>query len=148
MSAGIPSIQTIHGSSLEYLLMRVTEIFQIPTVLLRTSVPHLLIEMRAFWHQTQRQRRVTRIAEIITLKQGAKEMVHIQDIFRYNPQTDQLERLHDLATTTTKKTITQFRPLPSELFQRMLQSLTQIMRTHTSQSFIELNRVINTLQMT
>jgi pilus assembly protein CpaF len=148
MSAGIPSIQTIHGSSLEYLLMRVTEIFQIPAVLLRTSVPHLLIEMRAFWQQTQRQRRVTRIAEIITPKQGAKGTVHIQDIFRYNPQNDQLERLDDLTTTTTKKTITQFQPLPSESFQHIVQALTQIMQTHTSQSFTELNRVINTLQMT
>ena len=59
MSAGIPSIQTIHGSSLEYLLMRLTEIFKIPAILLRTSVPHLLVEMKAFWHQTQRKRQVT-----------------------------------------------------------------------------------------
>ncbi|MFX1254486.1 MAG: ATPase, T2SS/T4P/T4SS family [Promethearchaeota archaeon] len=150
MSAGIPSIQTIHGSSLEYLLMRITEIFKIPAILLRTSVPHLLVEMKAFWHQTQRKRQVTRIAEIVTPKDGygtSGDIIQIQDIFIYNPQNNQLELKRDLFATTSFKEITKFRPLSQETFKAILIQIATIMKSNTKESPEELNQLINRLDL-
>ncbi|MFX0093497.1 MAG: ATPase, T2SS/T4P/T4SS family [Candidatus Hodarchaeota archaeon] len=148
MSAGIPSLQTIHGSSLEFLLMRLTEIFKIPAILLRTSVPHILVEMKAFWKQTHRKRQVTRIAEIITPKEGEKgdgSMVQIQDIFVYNPHTDQLELQRDLSNLTTFKEITKFQPVSPEIFNTVLEELVTIMKSRTKETSEELNQLINRL---
>ncbi|MFX0063486.1 MAG: ATPase, T2SS/T4P/T4SS family [Candidatus Hermodarchaeota archaeon] len=146
MSAGIPSIQTIHGSSLEYLLMRLTEIFKIPAVLLQTSVPHVLIEMKAFWHQTYRKRQVTRIAEIVP-HNGVKQsenLIQIQDIFIYNPQTDQLELQRDLSTLESFKEITKFKPVSIKSFYDLLEKLMLVMKTKTEETIESLNTLLNT----
>ncbi|MFX1536792.1 MAG: hypothetical protein ACFFDI_21455, partial [Promethearchaeota archaeon] len=148
MSAGIPSIQTIHGSSLEYLLMRLTEIFKIPAILLQTSVPHLLVEMKAFWRQTYRKRQVTRIAEIVP-HNGAKnsgDQIQIQDIFIYNPQTDQLELQRDLSTLESFKEITKFKPVSVKTFNDLLGKLMLVMKTKTEETIESLNTLLNTLK--
>jgi type IV secretory pathway ATPase VirB11/archaellum biosynthesis ATPase len=64
LSVGIPSIQTIHGRDPNYLLLRLQDIYKIPISLIKTSFPHIFVEMDTIWEKTFRYRFVARIAEL------------------------------------------------------------------------------------
>ncbi|MHA1969859.1 MAG: ATPase, T2SS/T4P/T4SS family [Candidatus Hodarchaeales archaeon] len=49
LSVGIPSIQTIHGKNPEFLFYRLRDIYHIPLELLKTSIPHIFIELDVKW---------------------------------------------------------------------------------------------------
>ncbi len=66
LSVGIPSIQTIHGRDPNYLLLRLQDIYKIPVSLIKTSFPHIFIEMDTIWNKSFRNRFVVRIAELTT----------------------------------------------------------------------------------
>ncbi|MFX0137195.1 MAG: ATPase, T2SS/T4P/T4SS family [Candidatus Hodarchaeota archaeon] len=64
LSVGIPSIQTIHGRNPEFLFGRLRDIYDIPLELLKTSLPHIFIELNVSWVQNKKKRIVFRIAEL------------------------------------------------------------------------------------
>ncbi|MFW9825663.1 MAG: ATPase, T2SS/T4P/T4SS family [Candidatus Thorarchaeota archaeon] len=64
LSVGVPSIQTIHGKNPEFLFGRLKDIYNIPLELLKTSVPHVFIELNVFWINNRKKRMVIRIAEL------------------------------------------------------------------------------------
>ncbi len=64
LSVGIPSIQTIHGRNAEYLLLRLQDIYEIPIGLLKTSFPHIFIELKTTWMNQFRKRDIFRITEL------------------------------------------------------------------------------------
>ncbi len=64
LAAGIPSIQTIHGRNMFQLIVRLKEIFNIPPVLINSSVPHFLVEIQSFWVNNKKVRRVTNVGEV------------------------------------------------------------------------------------
>ncbi|MFX0173164.1 MAG: ATPase, T2SS/T4P/T4SS family, partial [Candidatus Hodarchaeota archaeon] len=49
LSVGLPSIQTIHGRNPEFLFGRLRDIYNIPLELLKTSLPHIFIELNVSW---------------------------------------------------------------------------------------------------
>ncbi len=64
LSVGIPSIQTIHGKDSRFLLLRLQDIYKIPISLLKTSFPHIFVEMDTIWEKNVRKRFVIKIAEL------------------------------------------------------------------------------------
>jgi hypothetical protein len=64
LSVGIPSIQTIHGRNPEFLFRRLKDIYEIPLELLKTSFPHIFIELNVSWIRNVKKRRIIRIAEL------------------------------------------------------------------------------------
>jgi type IV secretory pathway ATPase VirB11/archaellum biosynthesis ATPase len=64
LSVGIPSIQTIHGRDPKYLLLRLQDIYKIPISLIKTSFPHVFVEMDTIWKKNIRKRFISRIAEL------------------------------------------------------------------------------------
>ena len=64
LSVGIPSIQTIHGKDPNYLLLRLLDIYKIPISLIKTSFPHVFVEMDTVWRENIRKRFIIRIAEL------------------------------------------------------------------------------------
>ncbi len=64
LSVGIPSIQTIHGRKSQQLITRLRDIYNIPINLVKTSFPHVFIELRTNWINNIRKRYVHRIMEL------------------------------------------------------------------------------------
>ena len=64
LSVGIPSIQTIHGREPEQLVTRLRDIYEIPINLIKTSFPHIFIELRTQWINNIRKRYVHQIMEL------------------------------------------------------------------------------------
>lgn len=64
LSVGIPSIQTIHGRNPEFLFVRLKDIYNIPLELLKTSIPHIFIELNVSWIGNMKKRTIMRIAEL------------------------------------------------------------------------------------
>ncbi len=64
LSVGIPSIQTIHGRNPEFLFVRLNDIYDIPLELLKTSFPHIFIELNVSWVKNKKKRTIMRIAEL------------------------------------------------------------------------------------
>ena len=65
MSAGIPVIQTIHSNSSNGLITRIKDIFNIPVELLASSFPHIVVEVKYFWNNYRKERKITSISEFI-----------------------------------------------------------------------------------
>ncbi len=74
MSAGIPIIQTIHSNSSEGLLSRITKVFEIPVELLASSLPHIVIEVKYFWNNFKKERKVFSLSEFILNNQEILEL--------------------------------------------------------------------------
>jgi len=64
LSVGIPSIQTIHGFNSQLLFIRLNDIYHIPLSLLKTSIPHIFVELAVTWNKNKKRRLVSRIAEL------------------------------------------------------------------------------------
>jgi len=64
LSVGIPSIQTIHGFNSQLLFIRLNDIYHIPLSLLKTSIPHIFVELAVTWNKNKKRRFVLRIAEL------------------------------------------------------------------------------------
>ncbi|WP_455464397.1 ATPase, T2SS/T4P/T4SS family [Candidatus Hodarchaeum mangrovi] len=64
LSVGIPSIQTIHGSNSQLLFIRLNDIYHIPLSLLKTSIPHVFVELAVTWNKNKKRRFVLKIAEL------------------------------------------------------------------------------------
>ncbi len=64
LSVGIPSIQTIHGKKPEFLFSRLRDIYHIPVELLKTSIPHIFIELDVKWNGKVKKRYVIEMAEL------------------------------------------------------------------------------------
>lgn len=64
LSSGVPSMQTIHGNNIEALISKVTDIFNISINLLRSSYPHIIIELVTIWDKNKKIRKVKSISEI------------------------------------------------------------------------------------
>lgn len=64
LSVGIPSIQTVHGRNPEFLFRRLKDIYKIPLELLKTSFPHIFIELNVSWIRNVKKRTIMRIAEL------------------------------------------------------------------------------------
>ncbi|MFX1506966.1 MAG: ATPase, T2SS/T4P/T4SS family [Promethearchaeota archaeon] len=64
LSVGIPSIQTIHGRNPEFLFRRLKDIYEIPLELLKTSFPHIFIELNVSWIRNVKKRKIMRITEL------------------------------------------------------------------------------------
>ncbi|MFX0139427.1 MAG: ATPase, T2SS/T4P/T4SS family, partial [Candidatus Hodarchaeota archaeon] len=64
LSVGIPSIQTIHGRNPEFLFVRLRDIYDIPLELLKTSFPHIFVELNVSWIRNKKKRTIMRIAEL------------------------------------------------------------------------------------
>lgn len=69
MSAGIPIIQTIHSNSTDGLISRITNVFKIPIDLLSSSIPHIVVEVKYFWNNFKKERKVTSVSEFIINKE-------------------------------------------------------------------------------
>jgi len=64
LSVGIPSIQTIHGKNPKFLFDRLKDIYNIPLELLKTSLPHVFVELNVSWVRNKKNRTILRIAEL------------------------------------------------------------------------------------
>ncbi|MFW9778485.1 MAG: ATPase, T2SS/T4P/T4SS family [Candidatus Heimdallarchaeota archaeon] len=64
LSVGIPSIQTIHGKNPDFLVQRLKDIYQVPTEILQTSIPHVFIELDVLWKKNKKNRILVKIAEL------------------------------------------------------------------------------------
>lgn len=64
LSVGIPSIQTIHGRNPEYLFVRLRDVYYIPLELLKTSFPHIFIELNVSWIGNRKKRSIVGIFEL------------------------------------------------------------------------------------
>ena len=65
MSAGIPVIQTIHSNSSNGLITRIKDIFNFPVELLASSFPHIVVEVKYFWNNFRKERKINSISEFI-----------------------------------------------------------------------------------
>ena len=65
MSAGIPIIQTIHSNSSQGLINRITRVFEIPIELLANSLPHIVVEVKYFWNNYKKERKIFSISEFV-----------------------------------------------------------------------------------
>lgn len=72
LSIGVPSIQTIHGKNSEYFLLRLNDIYNIPLSLIKTSLPHIFIEMSTTWNGGFRKRKISRIMQLTS--EGVEEI--------------------------------------------------------------------------
>ncbi len=81
MSAGIPIIQTIHSNSIQGLLNRIINVFEIPRDLLSSSLPHIVIEVKYFWNNFKKERLVTSISEFILTNENTLSM---KNLAQYN----------------------------------------------------------------
>lgn len=68
MSAGIPVIQTIHSNSYAGLLSRINNIFNISNDLLASSIPHIVVEIKYFWNNYKKERKLFTISEFVQKK--------------------------------------------------------------------------------
>jgi pilus assembly protein CpaF len=136
LCAGIPSIQTMHGANVEALLRRLEKIFQIPSVLIRTSAPHILIEMRSKWVGVQRVRKVTRIVEISEEGDIPGTQVHLRELFRYNPKMEMLQPQISMTSSTMLKHFQMFEPGIIEEIKSILSKISQFLSDrHYAPSF-------------
>ena len=90
LSAGIPSIQTMHAAGIHSIIARINQIFHVPETLLKASKPHYFIELKRFWVGTKKIRRVATISELYV---NEKKELDLQCIFHYNANNDILEQL-------------------------------------------------------
>lgn len=63
LSTGIPVTQTLHGTSIEAIIPRLTDVFKVSKTLLAGSRPHVVVEVRHVWHGQRKVRKVTGLAE-------------------------------------------------------------------------------------
>ena len=64
LSVGVPSIQTIHGFNSQLLFTRLNDIYHIPLSLLKTSFPHVFVELAVTWNKNKKRRFIAKIAEL------------------------------------------------------------------------------------
>jgi len=64
LSAGIPSIQTIHGRNPMILFYRLSDVYEIPLRLLKTTYPHVFVEMDVNWEKKRKIRSVVTLCEL------------------------------------------------------------------------------------
>jgi len=88
LSVGIPSIQTIHGRNPEFLFKRLKDIYGIPLELLKTSFPHIFIELNVSWIRNVKKRAIMRIAELTN--EGKIKILSEKDfeLFLSHPNSD------------------------------------------------------------
>lgn len=88
LSVGIPSIQTIHGRNPEFLFIRLKDIYKIPLELLKTSFPHIFIELHVSWIRNVKKRVIIGISELT--KEGKIEALSekIFEAFLSHPNSD------------------------------------------------------------
>jgi type IV secretory pathway ATPase VirB11/archaellum biosynthesis ATPase len=88
LSVGIPSIQTIHGRNPEFLFRRLKDIYKIPLELMKTSFPHIFIELNVSWIRNVKKRTIMRIAELT--KEGKIGTLSEKNIesFLHHPNSD------------------------------------------------------------
>ncbi|MFX1511278.1 MAG: ATPase, T2SS/T4P/T4SS family [Promethearchaeota archaeon] len=136
LCAGIPSIQTVHGANVEALLRRLKQIFQIPSVLIRTSAPHILIEMRSKWIGAQRLRKVVRIVEISEEIDNQIEKIHLAELFKYDPNTEMLQSKTSITSSTMFKYFQMFEPKIKEEIDSVLREISRfLLENNYSSSF-------------
>ena len=90
LSAGIPSIQTMHAAGMHSIIARISDIFHVPETLLKASIPHYFIELKRFWNGTKKLRRVVTISELFI---NENKELDLQCVFLYNAKKDILEQV-------------------------------------------------------
>ncbi|MFW9914189.1 MAG: ATPase, T2SS/T4P/T4SS family [Candidatus Thorarchaeota archaeon] len=152
MCAGIQSVQTIHGRTIAAVVMRLSDVFEIPPVLIKSSIPHILVEIRGFWRNSKRLRRVTRITEILGEPLDQKiprDEIQIRDIYSYDATKDQLVPQISSAETTVFSAANEARPLPKQTLDSWFhETISFLHRTtgkpsaETSKAFKQLRHII------
>lgn len=87
MSAGIPIIQTIHSNSSQGLINRIKEVFNIPSGLLASSYPHIVVEVKYFWNNFRKERKIFAISEFII---DNENQLKLQTITQYDFQNKKI----------------------------------------------------------
>jgi type IV secretory pathway ATPase VirB11/archaellum biosynthesis ATPase len=90
LSAGIPSIQTLHGSGLHSIIGRIKNVLKIPTELLAASFPHVVIFIDKMWVKNKIIRKILFLGELISNPQNE---VLINPIFKYDPSDNSLKQV-------------------------------------------------------
>ncbi|MFX0210896.1 MAG: ATPase, T2SS/T4P/T4SS family [Candidatus Hodarchaeota archaeon] len=109
LSTGLRGIFSYHATSPEHLVIRSTAHYKIPPISLHAL--DIIVQMKKAWKKNKLQRYVYRISEIGELPEtqltaGLRSAsIEINDIFRFQPRTSQLERVADLFTTPTLERI-------------------------------------------
>ena len=98
MSAGIPIIQTIHSNSDEGLLSRTNSIFNISNDLLASSIPHIVVEVKYFWNNLRKERKLFSISELVL--QNKKDL-YLERIAKYDIKNKSLLWVKDPVKTQT-----------------------------------------------
>ncbi len=123
LCAGIPSIQTIHGANVEALLRRLEKIFQIPSVLIRTSAPHIMIIMRSKWVRAKRVRKVVRIVEIAEDPEKQVGEIQLRELFKYDPETETLQPQASVLSSTMLRQFQMFEVSAKEEIEAILREI-------------------------
>lgn len=138
MCAGIQSVQTIHGRTIAAVLMRLSEVFHIPPVLITSSTPHILIEIRGFWRNSQRIRRVTRITEILNKKQTKNDLqdkIQTRDIYAFDAAKDQVAPLIDFIETTVFIMTNELLPLSNQILKVWFNETSTFLQKNIGKSY-------------
>jgi hypothetical protein len=98
MSAGIPVIQTIHSISNTSLINRINKVFLIPIELILSSIPHLVVEVKYFWVDYKKIRKLFSISELIA---DNNENLLLQTIASYDIEKKRLIWLIEPTNTST-----------------------------------------------
>jgi type IV secretory pathway ATPase VirB11/archaellum biosynthesis ATPase len=149
MCAGIQSVQTIHGRTITAVLMRLSDVFNIPPVLIKSSTPHVLIEIRGFWRNSRRVRRVTRITEILNEKQTKNDLrdkIQTRDIYAFDAAKDQLAPLMNFIETTVFSMTNELRPLSNQILTSWFNETATFLEKKIGKSYGETSKAFEQLR--
>ncbi len=103
LSVGVPSIQTIHGRNPEFLFSRLKDIYNVPLDLLKSSFPHIFIELDVIWINNMKKRFVRRIAELTDT--GEIIMLYDNDIQSFISQPNSESKIFTLKSLIKRNKI-------------------------------------------
>ncbi|MFX0115468.1 MAG: ATPase, T2SS/T4P/T4SS family, partial [Candidatus Hodarchaeota archaeon] len=149
MCAGIQSIQTIHGKTIIAVLMRLSDVFDIPPVLIKSSTPHILVEIRGLWRNSRRVRRVTRITEILgeTLSpEISQDEIQTRDLYSYDATQDKLAPLIPISETTVFSKTNEIRPLSAQELDSWLDEVSIFLQRTVAKSSKDASRAFEYLR--
>ena len=128
LSSGLRGLQTCHGSSIEGALRRWSLHHGISIASLLEL--DLMVEMRRLFIDGKEVKRLTRLAEV-SLSQGVEvegvKPVKLVEVFKWDPYSRSLLKVHDLYETPTVLKIREFEYLPRARFEAELKEYIEVL---------------------
>ncbi len=130
LTTGLRGFFSYHATTPEHLIIRSIAHNKIPPISLQTL--DTIIQLNKTWNNNKLQRRIYRISEIgntATNSDLYNSPINIEDTFRYQPKTSQLELVADLYRTPTLERIKEEIFIEESTFYEKLQQISYNLST-------------------